>query len=103
MPAWLPDLVRWYRSFRTSNLRSLFTVGSSCTTSGALRFAMVRAGIPEATCITCMKLSGHKTRAIFDRYNVVSEADLIDATERLHQHLEEQPTSAAVIPLTKAV
>jgi integrase len=57
---------------------------------------MVRAGIPERI---AMELSGHKTRRIFDRYNIVSNEDLAAATERLQGHLSEQPTAKKITPL----
>jgi integrase len=41
---------------------------------------LVRAGVPDTI---CMRITGHKTRSVFDRYDIVSEEDLLDATRKL--------------------
>jgi integrase len=48
---------------------------------------LIRAGVPEKV---AMAISGHKTRAVFDRYNIVSDRDLRLATAKLEQYLKNE-------------
>ncbi len=64
---------------------------------------MIRPGIPEKQ---AMRISGHKSRSIFDRYDITDERDIQLAGQKLARYLEEKgkvvtkevtaPSSAAV-------
>jgi len=45
---------------------------------------LVRAGVPERV---AMQLTGHRTRAVFERYNIVSPGDLREAAQRLDTYV----------------
>jgi integrase len=75
---------------------------------------LVRAGVPERV---AMMITGHKTREVFEQYNIVSDGDLQEAARRIDERIapsmvtktvtmDETPTPAAApytpqIPITQ--
>jgi integrase len=51
---------------------------------------LIRSGVHEHV---AMKISGHRTRSIFQRYDIVSEADLRDAVRKVDERLSTSASS----------
>ena len=56
---------------------------------------LIRANVPERV---AMLLTGHKSRAIFDRYNIIHEQELLDAGDQLVAYLAQQAQQAQAGP-----
>ena len=85
-------IVPWVFHRAGKRIASFYTVwASACRAAGcpgrvphdmrrsAVR-NLIRAGVPEKT---AMLLTGHKSRSVFDRYDIVNEADLQAAVRKL--------------------
>ncbi len=57
---------------------------------------LVRAGADPAI---AMKISGHKTRAVFDRYNIISEEGIRRALVKTEAYVAALPAAAQVVPI----
>jgi len=57
---------------------------------------MIRAGVPQAV---AKKISGHETDSIFERYNIVSEDDKLEALNRRRSYLDAREASLNVVPI----
>jgi len=72
------------RDFRKSWATACKAVGLSGMLRHDLRRTaarnLIRSGVPE---VVSMRITGHRTRSVFDRYNIVSPADLQDAARKM--------------------
>jgi hypothetical protein len=48
---------------------------------------LIRAGISRNV---AMKISGHKTKSVFERYNITSQEDLREAARSLSKYIDEK-------------
>jgi len=60
---------------------------------------LIRAGVERKV---AMKISGHLTESIFERYNIDTDDDLRDAIGKVSVYVEGLPTAPSVVPIRAA-
>jgi integrase len=75
LQAGVPDLI--FHDLRRSGVRNLR-----------------RLGVQESV---VMKISGHKTRSVFERYNIIDEADLTEAARKLNEKQNSLGQSSGIV------
>jgi integrase len=90
------------RSFRKAFKAAAKEVGHEGLLPHDMRRSAVRnfrkAGLSEGD---GMMLSGHKTRSIYERYNIRDGRDLTDSMNRVQEHLKKEAENRRVVPLKR--
>lgn len=60
---------------------------------------LIRAGVPQAVAMT---MTGHKTEAVFRRYNITDDRDKREAVRKLSAYRETRKVAANVVPFMSA-
>jgi integrase len=59
---------------------------------------LIRAGVEESV---AMKISGHRTRSMLDRYNITSDDDIQEAMVKVSEYVSALPTETQVVNLSE--
>ncbi len=59
---------------------------------------LIRAGVEEST---AMKISGHRTRSMLDRYNIQDDQDIQEAMVKVTEYVSTLPVESQVVSLGK--
>jgi integrase len=61
---------------------------------------MIRSGIPQKV---AMRISGHKTPSVFNRYDIIDQTDLQDAARKMEAAEEVRTRTSIVAPPLRVV